>query len=510
MPGHRPFYLLGGRTVAVSTAAGGTGASPSGSGASPAAGPAGLKRELKVVDAAAFSIGLIGPVGAMALLGVGAAGLLGQGATLAFVFAIIGVSLVAYGFVKLSQHISHTGSVYALVGRTLGPRAGFVAGCSLFAAYATIGTGSTIEVGLFFDKFLTGIHIGNAEEWIWTGLITLVLVAILSLSEIRVITRVLLVSELLGIALVVLLSIVILVRTGTGTGPSGQKLNLDFLHLPSGSGLGKIAGAAVFGFLAFAGFEGAAALGEETMHPKRDIPKALKIALAVVGSFFLLTIIGQSVGYGTGPAGVKAFTDASAPFADLGSSYVGKWLAVLLNLVASVSLFAITLGTLNGAARIFYALARDAGGSNPLTRLSRRGAPLVTLGITMVLVLCFMVGQRLAGTGVEDATFYWLTIGTIALLAAYALATIGAFRFLFLDGPAKAPMWQAVIPVLALAFVVYTIYKNVVGVEGPYRVFPYIILAWLVLATIVVFAVPGLAERVRSRLASGDAAADVG
>lgn len=30
-----------------------------------------LKRELKIVDAAAFSIGLVGPVGAMALLGVG-------------------------------------------------------------------------------------------------------------------------------------------------------------------------------------------------------------------------------------------------------------------------------------------------------------------------------------------------------------------------------------------------------------------------------------------------------
>jgi len=134
------------------------------------AGTGGLKRELKVVDASAFSIGLIGPVGAMALLGVGAAGPLGQGATWAFIFAIVGVSLVAYGFIKLSKYISHAGSVYALVGRTLGPRCGFVAGCSLFAAYVTIGTGSTIEIGLFFDKFLTGIHLGHAQEWIWTGL----------------------------------------------------------------------------------------------------------------------------------------------------------------------------------------------------------------------------------------------------------------------------------------------------------------------------------------------------
>jgi ATP-dependent helicase/nuclease subunit B len=45
-------------------------------------------------DAAAFSIGLIGPVGAMAVNGVGAAGILGSGATWAFVFALVGVLLV--------------------------------------------------------------------------------------------------------------------------------------------------------------------------------------------------------------------------------------------------------------------------------------------------------------------------------------------------------------------------------------------------------------------------------
>ena len=64
-------------------------------------------------------------------------------------FAVIGVALVAYCFVKLSQHITHTGSVYALVGVTLGPRAGFFAGWALMGAYIAIGCGSTIEMGLF-------------------------------------------------------------------------------------------------------------------------------------------------------------------------------------------------------------------------------------------------------------------------------------------------------------------------------------------------------------------------
>lgn len=461
----------------------------------------GLRRELKVTDAAAFSIGLIGPVGAMALLGVGAAGLLGAGATLAFLFAIVGVGLVAYGFVKLSRHVAHSGSVYALVGTTLGPRAGFVAGWALFGAYTAIGTGSTIEIALFSDKVLQGLGLGSPTEWIWTALIALALVVALSFTEIRIITRVLLVSELLGAGLVALLSLWILVRVGTGHAPAGQTLSWHFLSLPPGSGMGTVAAAAVFGFLAFAGFEGAAALGEETLNPRREIPRAITIAVFVVGAFFLLTIIAQSIGYGTDAKGVKAFAGAASPYGDLATAYVGKALAVLLNFVASLSLFAITLGTLNGAARISYALARDAGGPPRLTRLSRVGAPETTLLIVCSMVLVFMLAQRLAGTGVEDATFYWLTIGTLSLLVAYGLATVGAFRFLFLQGPRKAPAWQAVIPVLALCFVLYTIGRNVIGVTGPYRFFPLWVLLWLLVALALVLLVRGLSERVRRGLA---------
>src|SRR5665213_4035516 len=116
-----------------------------------------LRTELKLVDAAAFSVGLIGPVGAIGLLGTGAALIIGRAVTLSFSFAVVGVALVAYCFVKLSQHVSHTGSVYALVGVTLGPQAGFFAGWALMGAYIAIGCGSTIEIGLFAANFLNGV-----------------------------------------------------------------------------------------------------------------------------------------------------------------------------------------------------------------------------------------------------------------------------------------------------------------------------------------------------------------
>lgn len=464
-----------------------------------------LRRELKVTDAAAFSVGLIGPVGVMALLGTGAAGVLGQGATWAFVFALVGVSLVAYGFVRLSRHISHTGSVYALVGITLGPRSGFVAGWALLGAYLAIGAGSAIEIGLFAGEFLRSVGIMHSDEWIVIVLIALALAAALAFSKIHVITRSLLLSEILGVLLVTVLSGVIIARLASGNAPDGQTLNGGFLELPGGTGIGTIAAAAVFGFLAFAGFEGASTLGEETQNPKKEIPRALKIAIAVVGVFYLLTIATQSLGYGTGAAGVKSFQEASSPYGDLATMYVGTVMADALNVVAAISLFAILLGTVAASARILFALSRDAGGTRGLARLSRDGEPVLALVVVLLVVLAAIIGQRVAGTAVLDATFYALTIGTIALLVAYLLATVGAIRFLFLRGVPKAPRWQIVVPLAGIAFLGYTIYKNVVGLESPYSLFPYLVAVWLAVGVAIVLGIPGLAVRVRRNLADSTA-----
>src|SRR3712207_2399257 len=146
-----------------------------------------LRQELKLFDSAALSVGIIGPVGAMALLGVGTAATLGQAAPLAFIFAIFGVALVAYGFIRLSRHIVHAGSVYALAGVTLGPRAGLVAGWALAGAYMSIGAGSAIEVGLFGGEFLRGIGIVSSQEWIAIALAGVAVIGFLAYNEVKLV-----------------------------------------------------------------------------------------------------------------------------------------------------------------------------------------------------------------------------------------------------------------------------------------------------------------------------------
>ncbi len=483
-------------------------ASPSAStSASTPNSPAMLKRELKVADAAAFSVGLIGPVGVMALLGAGAASILGGGATWAFIFALVAVALVAYGFVKLSRHISHTGSVYATVGLTLGPRAGFIAGWALFLAYVAIGAGSGIEIGLFVTQLLGSLGISIEPDWVWVSLVALVLVVLLGRREVNVITKVLLFAELIGAVFVLILDIVILVRVGTNTAPGGQTFSWDFLSLPEGTDVGIIAAAAVFGFLAFAGFEGAATLGEETSNPTRDIPRAIKIAIVVVGAFYLISIVAQSLGYGVDTAGVEKFGGSSAPYADLAGAYVGVWLADVLTLAAIISLFAIFVGTLSGAARVLFALARDSGSASPVARVSKGGAPATALTVVAVLALLVIIVERLTGAAVLDATFWALTIGTIGLLVAYVLATLGAIRFLFFSNRLSTPKWQIVVPILALVLVLYTLYKNSVGLDSPYSWFPYLVAAWLLIGFALSFR-PGVTDNIARNLAAMDSGVD--
>ena len=108
----------------------------------------GLRRELRFWEAIALSIAIMAPTAAMALNGTLPAQLIGRAVPLAFIFAMVGVVFVSYAFIRLSQHYSHAGSVYAFSGATLGPRAGFFAGWALFGTYLAFTAASTAEVGL--------------------------------------------------------------------------------------------------------------------------------------------------------------------------------------------------------------------------------------------------------------------------------------------------------------------------------------------------------------------------
>ena len=98
--------------------------------ASPSSTP-GLKRSLSVWAAVGLSVALMAPSMAANINPQGSATYAGRAVPLTFLIAAVGVLLVAYSFVRLCQYFHHSGSVYAFVGATLGPRTGVVAGWGL-------------------------------------------------------------------------------------------------------------------------------------------------------------------------------------------------------------------------------------------------------------------------------------------------------------------------------------------------------------------------------------------
>ena len=54
---------------------------------------------------------------------------------------------------------------------------------------------------------------------------------------------------------------------------------------------------------------------------------------------------------------------------------------------------------------------------------------------------------------------------------------------------------------IAIAFLAFTIYKNVKGATFPYDRFPFVVAIWLLVGLAIVVALPGLARRIGAGLA---------
>ncbi|HEX4010415.1 MAG TPA: APC family permease [Solirubrobacteraceae bacterium] len=463
--------------------------------------PHGLRRELRFWEAIALSIAIMAPTAAMALNGTAPAALIGRAVPLAFIFATVGVLLVSYAFIRLSRYFSHAGSVFAFTGVTLGPQAGFFSGWALLGTYVAFTCASTAEAGTFGVAFFQGTGIWHGADYLVIALVAGIIIAFLAFGDIRVATRSLLGMEGISVTLIVILMIVIVVKLIGGSAPHGQTITVDAFKIPSGTKFSAVASAAVFGFLSFAGFEGAAALGEETDNPRREIPRAIRNAVVASGIFYIVCITVQTWGFGATATGAKAFAGSTAPLGDLARSYVGSWMGDLINAGATVSAFASGLAAATAGARILFALSRDTALEPALGRTSTRsGAPAGALTVVLIVGIGAIAVQRIANVSAVNAFFYPGTLGVLSLLVAYIVTNLGAISFLFIRAR-RAPLYEIVLPILGMVFLGYTIYKNVVGVSFPYNRFPLVVGIWLVIGLVIILAQPRLARRIGASLA---------
>jgi amino acid transporter len=219
------------------------------------------------------------------------------------------------------------------------------------------------------------------------------------------------------------------------------------------------------------------------------------------------------MGFGANKAGVTAFASSPSLLGDLGTSYVGAWIGDIITLGTTISAFGCCLASTVGASRLMYALARDAGGVRGVGRASRTGAPaaatLVITGFSVAIYAIYLAGFHASA---EDSFAWSGTIGTLILLVAYVLATIGCVILVFVRRKLPVPIWQIVVPLLALIVLGYTLYRNVIPYppSGPGRWFPIVAGGWLVVALIAVVVAPGFARRLGAALTASEGIAPDG
>lgn len=444
-----------------------------------------LRRGLGVWETAALSIAIMAPTAAMALNGSLAASLAGTAVPLAFLGALITISLVSYSFIEFSRQYAHAGSVYVFNGRALGPQFGFLSGWALLFTYVAFTGASIAEVGAFFQTFLQ--FFGVRLPWIVPAIVFGLFVWHLAIRDVRVSARVAIVFEGVSILLILILTAVILSRGGA----HGLSLTPFFTGKAGASAVGL---ASVFAFLSFAGFEGAATLGEETAEPTRSIPRAIASAVFLTGAFYLLVSYAQTEGFGATAQGVKAFATSSAPLAALARTYVGSGLAAVIMFGATISAFSSALGTATAGSRLLFALGRDGFLSPALARAHKKFAsPYIALAVVMVIALT--LNLILMGNWGTNVFGYLGTIGVLSLLLVYLATQVAAIRLF-----TSIRRWgarQVAIPVAAIVLLGYTLWSNVYPIpSAPYNAFPYLVFAWILAGAAIVWASPKLVSRI--------------
>lgn len=403
-------------------------------------------RNLRLWEVMGLSLASVGPMMALSANAQAMVGYVGAAIPMAFACAAGGVLLIALGFAILSRRTAHMGSVYGLVGRAIGPRSGMFSGVAILGAYISLATCCGGIFAATFNSLLQQIQVSDRPfqlPWIVPALACDAVAATLVFAGTSTVARVLLISELVGVALALVLTVSIFASGGsTSTG----------LDVTSALDLGGVASSAllaagVIGFLAWAGFEAGAALGEETANPKRNIPLALVGVVALVGLLYFVVMIAQVCGFGTDASGLKAIESSGSTLGDLGTRYLGTGFSIAIVVTVCVSAFAGNLALASAAGRIIFALARDGVGLKVLAKTNARmGTPVSA--IMTVIVLCamfnavgFATGFTNMGTGNDaiDAYIFFASIGSVALLVSYLTVQVAAIRQSFNEfrtGPA--------------------------------------------------------------------------
>ncbi|MBB5161659.1 APC family permease [Mycobacterium sp. AZCC_0083] len=415
----------------------------------------------------AQSIALISPTMTAVLIVPLAFSDAGNGTWLAYLFATVMLSFVVMNLNQFARRSASPGSMYAYIGRGLGPRWGVLSGWTLLWSYAFIAIAGFTGFSIFVDQFLDAIGMHHHPPAVVCFAISAAICWFIACKDIRVSSLLTLVLEGLSMAVILGICMVVLFRGGSPVDTA--QLSLHGVDAKSTSL------AVVICIFSLVGFESATALGGEAKKPLVNVPRAVAWSLAITGLFFVFVSYVEVLG--SAHAGLS-LSDLAAPVNALADAYHVSYLQAPISLGAMVSFFSLSLSCINAGARILYPMAlhgafpRAVGNSHDRNRTPHVAITVYTVVVVAIPAVMQLFTDPLTTFG--DAG----TLAAFGFLLAYYLISIAALVYLRRRGEMTRKTIAVTITAL-LCLLVPTIGSFYPLPPVPVRYFPYYFLAYM-------------------------------
>ena len=430
------------------------------------------KKALTTVEASGLSLAGLAPTMAMALGTAFAASEAGGAAPLSYLLGFVGSLCLGFVVIKFTRRYVAAGVGFTYVRVAFGIPAGFTAGW-VYAGAWMFGVAVNCAIASNSLVALFALH-SDSVSWLVFFIPMILICAGINYIGIKPSVRAQVTLELASMAALAIILAFVLAKGGA----HGLSLSPFNPHY-STKGWGGIGYGMIFGFSGFAGFEAAAALGRETRHPTKSIPKAILFSLVGAGLFFVFITYSLSVGYGV-KNGATWAADPT-PLSTISAKYAGSAWAQTVDVLVAISGFSGAMGIVTLASRIFYDMGRGGVGVPWLVRIHQRfNTPtrLVLVICTVALVTGVLVGETTTPATVVGFIGSATTLGLILVYFAIALAGLRNFN----TRESRAghnPLVQAsyiVLPIIAMGLLGYAFYSSVIPVPVfPYSLAPYIV-----------------------------------
>lgn len=298
-------------------------------------------------------------------------------------------------YAELSTRFPHAGGGYVFLRQAFGRRSAFVYG---WMSLIVIDPGLTAALGIGFAQYALAMTDGPQRLVPAVAILAIVAFGLLTMSGMRVSTRVMWWTAVAKLAIVAVLCASALVVAGRDSSRATSGLVAPPPALPA------LASSVIAAFFAFGGWWELGRMAGEVDDRPRTMPRAL------VGGIALVTIIYVGA--------TLAFLSVSSPTADTDAAFVSLVGAVLFGrsagrLLAAMVVIAIAgslAATLLSAPRMYLAMARDGLFPSGLARFDPERGTLLALTLIQVGLACALVllgsFEQILGYFIPGAVFF--------------------------------------------------------------------------------------------------------